>query len=280
MHYRQEQINRLYGCTYDDIGDMLPLPLLGRNGTLMTFDRDGRGLVTPLFYRLRGVVSRHRAQLAILDTLSDVFGGNEVNRSHSRQFVQQVPARLAREGNCATVCCAHPSLTGISSKSGSSGSTGWSGAFRSHLYLHPLEVDADELADIDERVLTRKKSNWARAGETVEIHWKDGVLIHKPEPTGILGAIGRRHVERVFLELLDERCRQQRWVSPNESAAHNYAPRVFGECPKDRREGFRMKDFRDAMERLLRGPTPLIVIEEYGPPSRRYSRLVRAGDDA
>jgi hypothetical protein len=23
MHYRQEQINRLYGCTYDDLGEML-----------------------------------------------------------------------------------------------------------------------------------------------------------------------------------------------------------------------------------------------------------------
>jgi hypothetical protein len=179
MHYRQEKINSLYGCSYADLGDMRALPLLGRDdGTLlMTFDPDGRGLVTPLFYELRGIVSRHRAQLVILDTLTDVFGGNELNRSHARQFVQQVPARLARDCNCAAVCCAHPSLTGISSKSGNSGSTGWSGAFRSHLYLHPLDVDADELADIEERVLTRTKSNWARAGETVEMHWKDGVFI-------------------------------------------------------------------------------------------------------
>ena len=82
MHYRQEQINRRYGCTYDDLGDMLPVPWLGRDGTLMTFDRDGRGFVTPLFYRLRSIINQHRAQLVILDTLSDVFGGNELNRTH------------------------------------------------------------------------------------------------------------------------------------------------------------------------------------------------------
>jgi RecA-family ATPase len=279
MHYRQEQINRRYGCTYDDLGDMLPVPWLGRDGTLMTFDRDGRGLVTPLFYRLRSIINQHHAQLVILDTLSDVFGGNELNRTHARQFVQQVPARLARDCNCAAVCCAHPSLTGISSKSGNSGSTGWPGAFRSHLYLHPLDVEPDDIADIDERILTRKKSNWARAGETIEMRWKDGVFIHKPQPTGILGTIGRGHAERVFLNLLAERCKQQRWVSANETA-NNFAPRVFGRYPKADRDGFREKDFKEAMEQLLRGSKPSIVIEEYGPPSNRHARLVRAAADA
>jgi RecA-family ATPase len=215
----------------------------------------------------------------ILDTLSDVFGGNELNRTHARQFVQQVPARLARDCNCAAVCCAHPSLTGISSKSGNSGSTGWPGAFRSHLYLHPLDVEPDDIADIDERILTRKKSNWARAGETIEMHWKDGVFIHKPQPTGILGSIGRSHAERVFLNLLAERCKQQRWVSANETA-NNFAPRVFGGYPRADRDGFRGKDFKEAMERLLRGSKPSIVIEEYGPPSNRHARLVRAAADA
>jgi RecA-family ATPase len=275
MHYRQEQINRQYCCTNDDLGDMLCLPLLGRDGTLMAFDRDGRGTVTLLFYKLQSIVRRHRAQLVILDTLSDVFGGNELNRSHARQFVQQVPARLARDCSCAAVCCAHPSLTGVNSKSGSSGSTGWPGAFRSHLYLHPLEAEADEIADTDERILTRKKSNWAKAGETIEMRWCDGAFIHKPQPTGIVGWIGRNHADRVFLELFDEMWKQKRWVSPS-VGANNYAPRVFGERSKDDREGFRMKDFRDAMERLLRSPKPAILAEEYGPPSNRHIRLIRA----
>jgi RecA-family ATPase len=279
MHWRQEQINRPYGCTYDDLRDMLCLPLLGRDGTLMTFDRDGRGVVTPLLYKLRSIIKQHRAQLVILDTLSDVFGGNELNRSHARQFVQQVAARLARDCNCAVICCAHPSLSGISSGRGGSGTTGWEGAFRSHLYLHPLDLETDEIADPDGRMLTRKKSNWASAGERIEMRWSDGVFIHKPQPTGILGSIGRSHAERVFLTLLDERCKERRWVSANEPA-RNYAPREFGKYPKDHREGFRAKDFREAMDRLLRGPKPAIVIEEYGRPSAPHTRLVRASDAA
>ena len=107
------------------------------------------------------------------------------------------------------------------------------------------------------------------------MHWKDGVFIHKPQPTGILGSIGRSHAERVFLNLLAERCKQQRWVSANETA-NNFAPRVFGGYPKADRDGFREKDFKEAMERLLRGSKPSILIEEYGPPSNRHARLVRA----
>src|SRR4029077_20117373 len=61
MHSRQGEINRDYGCTYDDLGDMLCLPLLGRDGTLMTFDRDGRGVATPLFYKVRSVIKKHHA---------------------------------------------------------------------------------------------------------------------------------------------------------------------------------------------------------------------------
>jgi len=272
MHYRQEQINRLYRCTNADLGDMLLLPMLGRDGTLMTFDRDGRGAVTLLFYKLQAIVKRHRAQLVVLDTLSDVFSGNEINRSHARQFVQQGAARMARDCNCATVCCAHPSLTGISTKTGLSGSTGWDGAFRSRLYVHPLDVEPDEVADTDERVLTRKKANWAKAGEAIEMRWHDGVFVHKTKPTGW---ICRDHADQVFLELLDQMSKTSRWVSPN-VGARNYAPLVFSQRSKDDREGFRKQDFAEAMERLLRGPKPAIVVEQYGRPSEPHQRLVRS----
>jgi hypothetical protein len=70
-------------------------------------------------------------------------------------------------------------------------------------------------------------------------------------------------------------CKQHRPLSPNK-AAHNYAPRVFGAMPKDKRESFRTKDFHDAMERLLSGPLPAIVVDEYGRPAARHLRLIRA----
>jgi hypothetical protein len=95
MHARQEEINRSYGCTFADLGDMLWLPRLGSDSTLMTFE-GSRGCRTPFFYELLTIIKRHRAQLTVWDTLTDVFDGSEIDRGQARRFVQQVPAYVAR----------------------------------------------------------------------------------------------------------------------------------------------------------------------------------------
>jgi hypothetical protein len=131
MHARQAEINLVYGCTFDDLEDMLWLPMLGEDDiTLIAFE-SGSARRTPDFYRLLARIKTHRARLVIWDTLTDVFGGSEVDRGQARRFVQQGPAYVAREIDGAVICCAHPSLTGLKNGTGSSGSTGWDGAFRS-----------------------------------------------------------------------------------------------------------------------------------------------------
>jgi RecA-family ATPase len=168
-----------------------------------------------------------------------------------------------------------PDLTGISSGSGNSGSTGWPGAFRSHLYLEiPKRGKDEEPADpnaTDERVLTRKKSNWARAGETIEIRLRDGAFINKNPPTGILGSIERRTAEGVFLELVDVTTQEGQPVSAN-SRAGNYAPRVFAMRPPYERENFRRADFERAMQALFARRE--ITAEEYGRKGDARRRIV------
>jgi hypothetical protein len=102
MHIRQDAINRFYGCTYDDLGMMRWLPRLGGENALMTFEQ-GRGIKTPLFQQILGEVKAFGARLVIIDTLSDVFAGNEIDRNQARQFVQQCLALMAREINGAVV---------------------------------------------------------------------------------------------------------------------------------------------------------------------------------
>ena len=51
--------------------------------------------------------------------------------------------------------------------------TGWDGAFRSRLYLSSPKAEG-QVPESDERILTRVKSNWAKAGETITMHWHDG----------------------------------------------------------------------------------------------------------
>jgi RecA-family ATPase len=248
MHSRQEEINRSYGCTFDDLGDMLWLPRLGTDNTLMTFE-NGRAARTPFFHDLLAIIKGHRAELAVWDTLTDVFGGSEIDRGQARRFVQEGPAYVAREIDGAVICCAHPSLSGISSGTGTSGSTGWDGAFRSRLYLSsPTDDDSGEAPDTNERVLTRMKANWAKIGETIQMRWCDGVFIADQAAGGIIGSIERRTADRVFADMLDKVTAENQPVSSN-SRAGNYAPRLFAKRPD--RDGFKAMDFEGAMQRLF-----------------------------
>lgn len=88
MHIRQEAINRLYGCTYADLGDMRWLPRLGESNELMTFEQ-GRASRTALFAKLLAAAKKFSAKLIVGDTLADIFGGNEVDRGQGRKFVQE-----------------------------------------------------------------------------------------------------------------------------------------------------------------------------------------------
>jgi len=214
----------------------------------------------------------HGAQLAVFDTLSDVFAGNELDRQQARQFVQSGLSYFARQINGASLACGHPSLAGVSSGSGNSGSTGWPGAFRSHVYLEVPKPEKDEEPDpaaVDARVLTRKKSNWAKPGEKIEMRWKDGVFEHTPAPGGILGSIERRTADRVFVDLVDKANNEKRFVSASPTAG-NFAPKAFAKRPD--REGYDKADLSRAMERLF--VSGAIINVPYGPPSDKTFRIV------
>jgi AAA domain len=218
MHARQEEINRSYGCTFADLGDMLWVPRLGTDTTLMTFE-NGHASRTPAFYELFTVIKRHHAQLAVWDTLTDVFGGSEIDRGQARRFVQEGPGYVAREIDGSVICCAHPSLSGINSGKGTSGSTGWDGAFRSRLYLSaPREDDNGAPSGTDERLLTRMKSNWAKVGATIPMCWRDGVFITDGPPGEVIGSIERRTCDHVFIDMLCAITNEGREVSDKPNA--------------------------------------------------------------
>ena len=186
----------------------------------------------------------------MLDTLADVFPGNENDRGQARAFTQQALGLLAREIDGAVLALAHPSRAGMNSGSGESGSTAWIGTFRSQLYLATPRAEGEaEPADPDLRVLTRRKSNAARANETIELRWRNGVFVPTRTP-GIIGSIERRTCERVFLDLLDKVTTEDQRVSHNPRAG-NYAPRVFAVRPEHDRERFRKADFERALHTLL-----------------------------
>jgi len=88
-----------------------------------------------------------------IDTSADVFGGDEISRSQVRQFVGLLIG-IALRNNCAVILLAHPSMSGMASGTGTSGSTGWHNSVRSRMYLEGDDKDDDA------RTLKFKKSNY------------------------------------------------------------------------------------------------------------------------
>jgi AAA domain-containing protein/bifunctional DNA primase/polymerase-like protein len=116
-----------------DLKDLHLLPLVDGHDTVLALpDSNGRIRPTKMFARLREAVCDIRPRLLTIDNLADVFGGNEINRVQVRQFMTLL-RDLAIAAGGATLLTAHPSLTGMASGSGTSGSTGWHNSARARM---------------------------------------------------------------------------------------------------------------------------------------------------
>ena len=86
-------------------------------------DKAGVMQPTAVWRQFTEVAREFRPGLIILDTVADLFGGDEIKRGQARQFIGML-RRLAIEIDAAIILLAHPSAEGIRSGTGSSGSTG------------------------------------------------------------------------------------------------------------------------------------------------------------
>ncbi len=68
LHYRQRDINRAYGCSYRDLGDMLLISRVGYDNILMKFGRDRAGELTSVFKELLEIVKHFGAEFVVVDT--------------------------------------------------------------------------------------------------------------------------------------------------------------------------------------------------------------------
>lgn len=267
LHRRQELINAHYGCSFADLEmRMAWISMVGVGAELADFSQYETPQPSGAYHRLVATATKFGAGLVVIDSLHDIFMGNENSRLHARWLIRLLQD-LAQGIDGAVVLTAHPSLSGRSSGSGESGSTAWSNAVRSRLYLHRPEGEV--AADESERILTRKKSNYARAGESIVLNWRDGVLVANPSPGGVLAGMQGRNAERVFLDQLKAMTKEGRHVSESTHSG-NYAPKLFAKRPD--REGFNKADFVKAMERLF--VDSKIKVEPYGRPGDNHQHIV------
>jgi len=179
LHRRQANINRRYDCEMGDLGDMLMIERVGRDNAIMDFDRrNDDGKPTLLYEQIRATLIDHGAQIAVFDTVADVFSGNEIVRNQVRRFITHL-RRLAIELQGAVILTAHPSNEGMASGSGISGNRAWNNSVRSRLYL-TKDGKKDE-GDKNVRWLKTVKANYGPSGGRIKLRWTQGVFI-RDEP--------------------------------------------------------------------------------------------------
>ena len=273
LHIRQAAINAEMKLGFKDLGDMRWITRLGEDNVLMDFLREGRGTATEIYRRLLATALDFDAKLVVIDTAADTFGGNEIIRGQVRQFINLL-GRLAKDIDGVVVLCAHPSLSGMSSGSGTGASTAWNNSVRSRLYLEHYTPQDDDLADeVDDlRVLTRKKSNYSSKGEDIKLRWQDGAFraVLGPESEDTVARIERQVREKSadsdFLDGLQQLTKQNRNVSPAPTA-HNYAPKLIRNLPGIDRKP---RELEAAMERLF--SANIIEVGVFGKDAHRKNK--------
>ena len=160
---------------------------------------------------------------------------------------------------------AHPSLAGIATYTGLSGSTAWHNSVRARMYLKAAPGD-----DIALRVLECKKNNYGPVTATVLVRWKDGVYVVEPGEGSLEKLARQQAVEDVFITLLRRFTSEGRNVT--DKVSESYAPARFVEQPEAIAAKVASKEFVAAIERLFAAKRIRVVPD--GPPSKQRTRII------
>lgn len=270
LHRRIATIAERQNVPLSRLDDFHMVPLAGEDAILASTKPGSHVLATTaLFKTIESEIKALQPALIVLDTLADLFGGEENQRAQSRQFIGLLRG-WAIKYHTTMVLLAHPSLSGLANGTGSSGSTGWNNSVRSRLYLERVMDGSGGKAvepDPDARVLRTVKANYGRTGGEIPLRWSDGILVSEVSTLGVdlRNALAEQRAEDIFLNLLLEFAAEGRHVSATPSA--NYAPSVFA---KDARsDDMSKRSLVEAMNRLF--ASRKIEVKEGGPASRRRS---------
>ncbi|MDR9395631.1 MAG: AAA family ATPase [Roseovarius sp.] len=257
------------GITMAELADLHTHSFAGQDATLAMPDRRTGALVAiERLTALEAAIARYQPKLVVLDTLSDLFGGEENSRPQARTFIGMLRG-LALRHDCAVVLLSHPSQHGLTSGWGTSGSTAWNNSVRSRLYFQPI-TDGGYEPDTNARRLTLKKSNYGPSGEEIMIRYDAGRSIVEggAEGTGLDRMAAGAKAQRVVMALLQQFESQGRHVSPHPGPT--FLPTVFAAEPGS--EGCTRQALNRAMSELFAAGR--IETVEYGPPSKRRTKII------
>ncbi len=274
IHIRLHDIAKSVGVTFRELTErgLKVLPLLGQDSMLCVQSGLGgnRVEVTPLYRRLYQAAGDLKPKNISIDTLSRAFGGDEINRVQVYAFAMHMQA-LAKVAQGSVTILAHPSLTGISSGSGLSGSTAWHGAFRFRQYLKGIRDENADPADDDLRQLEFKKNQYGPQGRPVILRYQDGLFVPMGGATDPERVARSAKAEGVFMAAMRKTAARGDEVSHKPKSQH-YAPRLFVDDQAALDLKLREQELADAMKRLLTAKR--LQIETYSKNWRPQTRLI------
>jgi RecA-family ATPase len=272
IHIRLAAIAKHYGVTFKQLVDdgLHVLPLLGQDATLCAVTgKSGRVEVTGLYRQLLQAAGDIKPINISIDTLSRAFAGSEIDRVQVYAFAMHMQALAEAAGGSVTIL-SHPSLSGIASGSGLSGSTAWHGAFRFRQYLKAAKSEDGEQANNDLRELEFKKNQYGPLGATTVLRYQGGLFLPEGGTSSLDKLAHEAMVGELFLDLLRRFTGQGRNVSDKQNSP-NFAPTAFADEADAKVQNIRKADFKAAMSRLF--ASDRIHVETYGRPSRPYSKI-------
>jgi len=273
IHKRLADILNHHDVKFADVlRDLHVASLAGKDAVLATFSsKSGKMEPTPLYDTLLEVAGDIKPVITGIAASADVFAGDEIDRSQVRQFIAML-TRIAMTAGGAVVLISHPSVAGINSGSGLSGSTAWHNSVRSRFYLKGVKPekgddDGDEAPDNDLREIEFRKNNYGPISESITLRYQNGLFLPVTASTADL-AMREMEAEQVFLAVLTKMTNQGQELHPNKYA-HTYAPSMITSHPDAK--GFRKRELEGAMQRLLEQDR--VHVKETGPASKRRKRL-------
>jgi RecA-family ATPase len=270
IHIRLGSIVRHYDVSFKELhqNGLHLISFAGRDAVLATVSRSGKVEPTALYRQILQAAHDIKPKMIGIASSANVFAGNENDRTQVQQFVG-LTTGLAIAANGTVQLISHPSLTGISSDSGLSGSTAWHNAVRSRIYMKGIKPEDGEQPDDDLRELVFRKNQYGRLADRVVLKYTNGMFLPVPGMASLDRLAQQAKSQDVFITLLQRFSRENRNVSAN--PGRGYAPAVFAGEDEAKKAHLKKADLRDAMRQLFQDQK--IWNEPYGIPSRQFYRV-------
>ncbi|KTW02418.1 AAA family ATPase [Sphingomonas sanguinis] len=267
---RQQSINARMGLGEADLAALFDQSRFGLQSLLGTVDkRTGAYQPNDLFRAIEAKAHATGARLVILDNINMVYGGEANDPGAVTRFMSLLSS-LALSINGAVLLLGH---TAKAEGSRFSGTMAWSNASRNRLFFGRPDNMAEAARNPDLRRLGRDKSNYAKAGEELDLMWDRGAFVRPSDLSPSLGVTNdQARDDKAFLDLLDELTGKEQALSINKQA-RNYAPRIMAKDGRYRNADTERR-MTQAMARLLNAGA---IVEETALPWQTKRRVDATG---